>query len=66
MSFDKDTYPTSFSVFNPINEEFGITIDGAALPHNAKCERYITPEMNFSFTHWKTNGFLSIRHLAIH
>lgn len=47
MEFDKDTYPTPLSVFNPTHEEFNFTIDGAALPHNAKCERYITPEMDF-------------------
>ncbi|WP_443090846.1 DNA N-6-adenine-methyltransferase [Basfia succiniciproducens] len=47
QQFDKDTYPTPLSVFNPINDEFGFTVDGAALPHNAKCEKFITPEMNF-------------------
>lgn len=44
QQFDKDTYPTSLSVFNPINDEFGFTVDGAALLHNAKCEKFITPE----------------------
>ena len=47
MSFDKDTYPTPSSMFNPVNDEFNFTVDGAALPHNAKCERYVTPEMDF-------------------
>ncbi|MEH8031843.1 DNA N-6-adenine-methyltransferase [Gallibacterium anatis] len=48
IEFDKDTYPTPLSVFNPMHEEFNFTIDGAALPHNTKCERYITPEIGFS------------------
>jgi len=47
QQFDKDTYPTSLSLFNPIHAEFGFTIDGAALPHNAKLERYVTPEMDY-------------------
>ena len=47
QKFDKDTYPTSISLFNPIHAEFGFTIDGAALPHNAKLERYVTPEMDY-------------------
>lgn len=45
--FDKNTYPTPLSVFEPLNAEFHFTVDGAALPHNAKCDRYITPEMDF-------------------
>lgn len=47
MSFNRDTYPTAPSVFAQLNAEFGFTLDGAALPHNAKCDRYITPEMDF-------------------
>lgn len=47
QKFDKDTYPTPLSVFNPIDDEFRFTVDGAALLHNAKCEKFITPEMNF-------------------
>lgn len=47
QKFDKDTYPTSLSLFNPVHAEFGFTIDGAALPHNAKLERYVTPEMDY-------------------
>lgn len=47
MSFDKDTYPTAQPVFDQYHTEFGFTCDGAALPHNAKCKFYITPEMNF-------------------
>lgn len=47
QKFDKDTYPTPLSVFNPINDEFNFTVDGAALPHNAKCKKFVTPEMDF-------------------
>lgn len=45
--FDKDTYPTPLSLFLPLDAEFNFTLDGAALPNNAKCDRYVTPEMDF-------------------
>ena len=47
MSFDKDAYPTAQPIFEQINAEFSFTCDGAATSHNAKCEFYITPEMDF-------------------
>ena len=65
QKFDKDTYPTSLSLFNPVHAEFGFTIDGAALPHNAKLERYVTPEMDYLTYHCKTSAFSLIRRLAI-
>ena len=40
----RDDWATPASVFDPLNAEFGFTLDAAALPHNAKCERYLTPE----------------------
>jgi phage N-6-adenine-methyltransferase len=36
---DRGTHPNDF---NPLNERFGFTLDVAAAPHNAKCERYFT------------------------
>lgn len=38
-----DDRQTSPEVFDPLHERFGFTIDVAALPHNAKCERFYTP-----------------------
>ncbi len=36
---DRGTHPNDF---DPLNERFGFTLDAAAAPHNAKCERYFT------------------------
>jgi phage N-6-adenine-methyltransferase len=39
---DKDDRGTTPEVFDPINARFHFTLDVAASPHNAKCERYYT------------------------
>jgi phage N-6-adenine-methyltransferase len=39
-----DERATSPEVFGPLHERFGFSIDVAALPRNAKCERYFTPD----------------------
>lgn len=36
---DRGTHP---SLFDPLHERFGFTLDVAAAPHNAKCPRYFT------------------------
>jgi phage N-6-adenine-methyltransferase len=38
-----DNLETPWDFFTPLHERFGFTVDVAALPHNAKCERYFTP-----------------------
>jgi phage N-6-adenine-methyltransferase len=40
---DRATHP---SLFDPLNERFGFTVDVAAAAHNAKCERYYTREQD--------------------
>lgn len=39
-----DNLETPWEFFTPLHERFGFTLDAAALPHNAKCERYFTPD----------------------
>ncbi len=39
-----DDRATPPKVFDPLHERFGFTLDVAASPHNAKCERYFTEE----------------------
>lgn len=41
-----DERATSPEVFDPLHERFQFTIDVAALPRNAKCERFFTPEQD--------------------
>lgn len=40
---DRGTHPENF---DPLNERFRFTLDVAAAPHNTKCERYYTREMD--------------------
>ena len=39
-----DDRATPPEIFDPLNERFGFNLDVCALPHNAKCERYFTPD----------------------
>lgn len=41
-----DDRATTPEVFGPLHARFGFTVDVAALPHNAKLERYFTPEQD--------------------
>jgi phage N-6-adenine-methyltransferase len=37
-------YETPDVIFNPLRDEFGIDFDVCALPENAKCEKFFSPE----------------------
>lgn len=41
-----DIWATPQDLFDRLNEEFHFTLDVCALPENAKCERYYTPEQD--------------------
>lgn len=43
---DVDYRATPPELFDPLHERFGFTLDVCALPENAKCERYFTPEQD--------------------
>ena len=43
-SSKETVWSTPQDFFNKLNEEFDFTIDVCALPENAKCKRYFTPE----------------------
>jgi phage N-6-adenine-methyltransferase len=47
-----DLRATPLELFDPLNERFGFTLDVCAEPHNAKCERYFTPEKDGLAQHW--------------
>ena len=47
-----DDRATTPEVFAPLHERFGFTIDVAAYPHNAKCERFYAPEDNGLLQSW--------------
>lgn len=47
-----DNLETPWDFFAPLHERFGFTIDAAALPHNAKCERFYSPECDGLVQSW--------------
>ncbi len=40
----QDKWETPLSVFNQLNEEFGFTLDAAAEPNTALCDKYFTEQ----------------------
>ena len=41
-----DLWSTPQDFFDKLNEEFHFELDVCALPENAKCEKYFTPEQD--------------------
>lgn len=48
----REEWGTPASIFDPLHAEFGFTLDAAALPHNAKCARYFTPDTDGLAQSW--------------
>lgn len=46
FSSKTDLWETPQDFFNRLNDEFHFTLDVCALPENAKCQKYYTPEMD--------------------
>lgn len=46
FSSKTDLWETPQDFFNCLNDEFHFDIDVCALPENAKCQKYYTPEMD--------------------
>lgn len=44
FSSKKEIWATPQDFFDKLNEEFHFTLDPCALPENAKCSKYFTPE----------------------
>jgi phage N-6-adenine-methyltransferase len=42
----RKTWETPLALFKRLDGEFGFTLDVCALPQNAKCPRYFTPDQN--------------------
>lgn len=55
FSSKTDLWSTPQEFFNELNAEFGFTLDACALPENAKCERYFTPEEDGLLQTWEGN-----------
>ncbi|MBO5319490.1 MAG: adenine methyltransferase [Ruminococcus sp.] len=53
FSSKTDLWSTPQDFFNELNEEFHFTLDVCALPENAKCENFFTPEIDGLSQPWK-------------
>lgn len=52
MTSATDLWATPQWLFDELNREFGFTLDTCALPENAKCEKYYTPEVDGLAQEW--------------
>lgn len=52
FSSAKEEWETPQDLFNALNDEFHFTVDVCALPENAKCNEYFTPEMDGLVQYW--------------
>lgn len=53
FSSKTDLWETPQEFFDGLNEEFHFTLDVCALPENAKCEKYYTPEQDGLSQDWR-------------
>jgi phage N-6-adenine-methyltransferase len=49
-----DNLETPWEFFAPLHSRFRFTLDACALPHNAKCERFHTPEQDGLAQSWRS------------
>lgn len=55
FSSKRDDWETPQNLFDLLNSYFKFTLDVCALPGNAKCERYFTPEIDGLNQDWSAN-----------
>ena len=48
-----DQWATPQWLFDALNEQFHFSVDVCALPHNAKCPKYYTPDDNGLNQEWR-------------
>ena len=53
MTSKTDLWATPQNTFDLLNKEFGFDIDVCALPTNAKCKKYFTPEIDGLNQEWR-------------
>ena len=53
FSSSTDEWATPQYLFDSLNKEFEFTLDPCALPSNAKCKRYFTPQDNGLLQDWE-------------
>ena len=50
-----DMWATPQNFFDELNREFNFSLDACALPSNAKCEKFFTPEQDGLSQNWEGN-----------
>ena len=53
FSSQTDVWATPQETFDKLHSEFGFALDVCALPENAKCARYFTPEQDGLAQEWR-------------
>lgn len=53
FSSKTDLWETPQATFDKLHAEFGFEVDVCALPENAKCARYFTPEQDGLLQEWR-------------
>lgn len=53
FSSKTDLWATPQEFFDNLNQEFGFDLDVCALPENAKCDRYYSPEVDGLKQEWR-------------
>lgn len=66
FSSKNEVWATPQDFFDKLNEEFRFTLDPCALPDNAKCKRFYTPEQDGLAQSWGGGGRMcfATRHTA--
>lgn len=65
FSSKNEVWATPQDFFDKLNEEFRFTLDPCALPDNAKCKRFYTPEQDGLAQSWGGGRtFFATRHTA--
>jgi site-specific DNA-methyltransferase (adenine-specific) len=52
FSSANEVWATPQDFFDKLNDEFGFNLDPCALPENAKCEKFYTPEIDGLTQNW--------------
>ena len=50
-----DMWGTPQATFDELNAEFGFTVDVCAIPENAKCKQFFTPDIDGLSQDWRGN-----------
>ena len=65
FSSTTDLWATPQAFFDELNAEFHFNLDPCALPENAKCEKFFTPEMDGLKQSWGGTESFATRRMAV-